>query len=112
MGYDSELQFPITAFGLYDDHSDYKQYELQDHIIASTNGSELPMKSTPSQYGEFRAFWNNGKSIVRNNHFYEGGGVMPHPLKLIYTTKSLGFIDLSILKPNPSTWGSDNFSWE
>ena len=112
MGYDSNIQYPITAFGLYDDHSDYKNLELQDHIIASTIGTELPKTYTPSEYGEFRAFWNNEYSIVRNNHFYEGGGDIPHPLKLIYSTKPLGFSSLSNLKPNPETWGSDNFSWE
>lgn len=111
-GYDSTLDAPITAFGLYDDHKDYSQRDLEEHIIASTAGAELPLNYMPSEYGTFRAFWNTGSSTIRNNHFYEGGGALPHPLKLIYSTKPLSSSNLSDLKISSSTWGDDSFDWE
>ena len=86
----------ITAFGLYDSHKDYKvryKGEREDsinirRIFASSFGADIPAVYIEDDVSKFFNFWQHGYKVdtVKNNRFYQGGGVTPHHLYPVYST--------------------------
>lgn len=96
-----QLDSLITAFGLYDPHSDYGvryKHESEKNInirriFASSFGADLPLVQTDTEWDNFFNFWGHGYTIgdikdkKKTKKFYEGGGaVTPHSFYPVYST--------------------------
>lgn len=102
----------ITAFGLYDDHDDYKKKFPGDNetyrIFASSLGAEIPSVHTGQQIVAFHEFWKKG-FMKGNKAFYSGGGAHPHSFYPVYSTQPLPLSELSkVNRPYPK-WGEDRY---
>ncbi len=107
--YDSKEQNPgkrITAIAFWDAKKKYKNRPTTDHIFGSTGGTAwLPEYKGSDRQKYFENFWSQCSYTTTSNQFYQYGGAIPHPFKLIYTTDALPVKDLKELpKVEYPTW--------
>lgn len=103
---DKDRNKKITAFGLWDSHSDYNKKEKAKRIVSSTGIVEWTPNMDEDEARKVEAFWNDPSIQVLKsaNQFYQGGGVMPHKLYPVYTTKTLPEDELKSVKKSVITW--------